>query len=260
MPYENLLLEKQDRLAILYINRPKALNALNSDTLLEIINMIEEIASDDSIDLLIITGAGDKAFVAGADIAYMQNLSPIQARDFGALGQKAFMSIEALEKPVIAAVNGFALGGGCELAMCCDFRIASTKARFGQPEVGLGVTAGFGGTQRLPRLVGPGMAKQLLLSADVINAEEAMRIGLVNQVVEPEELINTVKAIANRILSKGQIAVKLSKAAVNQGMQTDINTSMTIEADAFALCFSTVDQKEGMKAFLEKRKAEFINN
>lgn len=260
MPYENLLLEKQDRLAILYINRPKALNALNSDTLLEIISMIEEIASDDSIDLLIITGAGDKAFVAGADIAYMQNLSAIQARAFGALGQKAFMSIEALEKPVIAAVNGFALGGGCELAMCCDFRIASTKARFGQPEVGLGVTAGFGGTQRLPRLVGPGMAKQLLLTADVIDAEEAMRIGLVNQVVAPEELMNTVKAIANRILSKGQIAVKLSKAAVNQGMQTDINTSMTIEADAFALCFSTVDQKEGMKAFLEKRKAEFINN
>ncbi|HNX29241.1 MAG TPA: short-chain-enoyl-CoA hydratase [Syntrophomonadaceae bacterium] len=259
MPFENLILEKQDRLAILYINRPKALNALNSDTLTELNTAIAEIANDDSIELLIITGAGDKAFVAGADIAYMQKLTAIEGREFGVLGQKTFMAIEAMEKPVIAAVNGFALGGGCELAMCCDFRIASSKGKFGQPEVGLGITPGFGGTQRLPRLVGEGMAKQLLFTADVIDAKEALRIGLVNQVVEPEELMNTVKAVAERILSKGRIAVKLTKAAVNNGTQADINTAMSIEADAFGLCFSTADQKEGMQAFLDKRTAEFKN-
>ena len=259
MPFQNLLLEKQDRLAILSINRPKALNALNSDTLMELYTAIQQIAVDDSIEVLIITGAGDKAFVAGADIAFMQSLNAIQGREFGALGQKTFMAIEALEKPVIAAVNGFALGGGCELAMCCDFRIASTKAKFGQPEVGLGITPGFGGTQRLPRLIGEGMAKQLLFTADVINAAEALRIGLVNQVVEPEELLSTVTAIAERILSKGQISVRLTKTAVNNGLQTDINTAMSIEADLFGLCFSTADQKEGMQAFMEKRNVKFEN-
>lgn len=257
MHFENLLLEKQDRIATLYINRPEALNALNSKTLIELDDAVQQIAEDDSIDLLIITGSGNRAFVAGADIAFMQDLTAMEGREFGALGQKVFMAIEKMDKPVIAAVNGFALGGGCELAMCCDFRIASSKAKFGQPEVGLGITPGFGGTQRLPRLVGMGMAKQLLLTADVIDAEEAKRIGLVNAVTEPEQLMDTVKAIAGRILSKGQAAVRLTKAAVNQGTQTDINTAMTIEADAFGLCFSTGDQKEGMKAFVDKRKAEF---
>ncbi|NLB51638.1 MAG: short-chain-enoyl-CoA hydratase [Syntrophomonadaceae bacterium] len=257
MQFENLILEKQDRIATIYINRPKALNALNTDTLLELKDAVNQIKTDDSIDLLIITGSGDKAFVAGADIAFMQNLTAMEGRAFGALGQKVFMAVESLEKPVIAAVNGFALGGGCELAMCCDFRIASTKARFGQPEVGLGITPGFGGTQRLPRLVGMGMAKQLLMTADIIGAQEAKRIGLVNEVTEPEELINTVKNIAERILSKGQLAVRLTKAAVNEGTQADINRAMTIEADAFGLCFSTADQKEGMNAFIEKRKPEF---
>lgn len=218
MAYENVLLEKEDKLAILSINRPKALNALNKDTLMEIRQAVEEVSADDSIDLLIITGAGDKSFVAGADIAFMQNLTAIEGRAFGALGNQVFMMIEAMEKPVIAAVNGFALGGGCELAMSCDFRIASTKAKFGQPEVGLGITPGFGGTQRLPRLVGAGMAKQMLYTADVIDANEALRIGLVNQVVAPEELMNTVKAIAKRIISKAQVAVRLSKAAANEGM------------------------------------------
>lgn len=257
MQFENLILEKQDRIATIYINRPKALNALNTDTLLELKDAVNQIKTDDSIDLLIITGSGDKAFVAGADIAFMQNLTAMEGRAFGALGQKVFMAVESLEKPVIAAVNGFALGGGCELAMCCDFRIASTKARFGQPEVGLGITPGFGGTQRLPRLVGMGMAKQLLMTADIIGAQEAKRIGLVNEVTEPEELMNTVKNIAERILSKGQLAVRLTKAAVNEGTQADINRAMTIEADAFGLCFSTADQKEGMNAFIEKRKPEF---
>ena len=257
MTYENLLLEKEDRIATLYINRPKALNALNQDTLLELKDAIGNIAQDDSIDVLIITGAGDKSFVAGADIAYMQNLSAMEARNFAALGQQVFMMIEAVENPVIAAVNGFALGGGCELAMCCDFRIASSNAKFGQPEVGLGIIPGFGGTQRLARLIGAGMAKQLLYTADVIGAEEALRVGLVNSVQAPEELLNAAQAIAKRILAKGQIAVRLCKAAANEGLQTDINRGMTIEADAFGLCFATADQREGMGAFIEKRKANF---
>lgn len=258
MAYENVLLEKEDRVAILSINRPKALNALNNDTLVEIKQAIEDIKADAGIDVLIITGAGDKAFVAGADISFMQPLSAIEGRAFGALGQEVFRMIEAMEKPVIAAVNGFALGGGCELAMCCDFRIASTKAKFGQPEVGLGITPGFGGTQRLPRLVGSGMAKQMLYTADVIDANEALRVGLVNSVVEPEELMDAVKKIAKRIINKAQVAVRLCKAAANEGMQTDIDRGMTIEADVFGLCFATADQKEGMAAFIEKRKPELI--
>jgi len=257
MAYENVLLEKEDRVAILTINRPKALNALNNDTLLDIKSAITEIKEDSSIDVLIITGA-DKAFVAGADISFMQPLTAIEGRAFGALGQAVFRAIEAMEKPVIAAVNGFALGGGCELAMCCDFRVASTKAKFGQPEVGLGITPGFGGTQRLPRLVGAGMAKQMLYTADIIDAAEALRIGLVNSVVEPEELMDFVKKIAKRIVSKAQVAVRLSKVAATEGMQTDIDRSMTIEADAFGLCFATNDQKEGMSAFVEKRKPGFV--
>jgi len=257
MAYENVLLEKEDRVAILTINRPKAMNALNNDTLLDIKSAITEIKEDSSIDVLIITGA-DKAFVAGADISFMQPLTAIEGRAFGALGQAVFRAIEAMEKPVIAAVNGFALGGGCELAMCCDFRVASTKAKFGQPEVGLGITPGFGGTQRLPRLVGAGMAKQMLYTADIIDAAEALRIGLVNSVVEPEELMDFVKKIAKRIVSKAQVAVRLSKVAATEGMQTDIDRSMTIEADAFGLCFATADQKEGMSAFVEKRKPGFV--
>jgi len=257
MGYQNILLEKEDKIAVLTIDRPKAMNALNNDTITEIIDAVTIVSTDADVDVLIITGA-DKAFVAGADIAFMQNLSAMEARAFGALGQKAFRMIEAMEKPVIAAVNGFALGGGCELSMCCDFRIASTKAKFGQPEVGLGITPGFGGTQRLPRLVGAGMAKQLLFTADVIDAAEALRVGLVNQVVEPEALMDTVKAIAKKIASKGQIAIRLTKVAANEGTQTDIDRAMSIEADAFGLCFATADQKEGMTAFLEKRKANFI--
>ena len=257
MAYENLLLEKEGALAILYVNRPKALNALNKDTLLEMKDAITAIKDDPEIDVLIVTGAGDKSFVAGADIAFMQSLTAVEAREFGALGQEVFRMIEAMEKPSIAAVNGFALGGGCELAMCCDFRIASSKAKFGQPEVGLGITPGFGGTQRLPRLVGSGMARQMLYTADVIDASEALRIGLVNNVVAPEELMDVVKGIAGRIISKGKLAVRFSKVAANEGLQTDIDRAMTIEADLFGLCFSTEDQKEGMGAFIEKRSPKF---
>ncbi|MDD3894365.1 MAG: short-chain-enoyl-CoA hydratase [Syntrophomonadaceae bacterium] len=258
MTYENLLIEKESATAFLYVNRPKAMNALNKDTLLEMKDAITRISNDPEIDVLIITGAGEKAFVAGADIAYMQSLTAVEGREFGALGQEVFRMIEAMEKPVIAAVNGFALGGGCELAMCCDFRIASTKAKFGQPEVGLGITPGFGGTQRLPRLVGSGMAKQMLYTADIINASEALRIGLVNNVVNPEDLIGHVKDIAQRIISKSKLAVRFSKVAANEGMQTDIDRAMTIEADLFGLCFSTEDQKEGMSAFIDKRSPRFV--
>ncbi|HNX29647.1 MAG TPA: short-chain-enoyl-CoA hydratase [Syntrophomonadaceae bacterium] len=258
MTYENLLIEKESATAFLYVNRPKAMNALNKDTLLEMKDAITQISNDPEIDVLIITGAGEKAFVAGADIAYMQSLTAVEGREFGALGQEVFRMIEAMEKPVIAAVNGFALGGGCELAMCCDFRIASTKAKFGQPEVGLGITPGFGGTQRLPRLVGSGMAKQMLYTADIINASEALRIGLVNNVVNPEDLIGHVKDIAQRIISKSKLAVRFSKVAANEGMQTDIDRAMTIEADLFGLCFSTEDQKEGMSAFIDKRSPRFV--
>ncbi|MCR4400000.1 MAG: short-chain-enoyl-CoA hydratase [Syntrophomonadaceae bacterium] len=256
MELANVLLEKDGKIAILTVNRPKALNALNADTLLDIEKAVDAVAADPEVSVLVITGAG-KAFVAGADIAFMQPLSAMEGREFGMLGQRVFRKIELLEKPSIAAVNGFALGGGCELAMACDFRIASDAAKFGQPEVGLGITPGYGGTQRLPRLVGEGMAKELCFTADIIDANEALRIGLVNHVVAADELMDFVKKVANKIASKGQVAVRLTKAAINEGLQTDIDRGMTIEAEAFGLCFATADQKEGMAAFLEKRKPEF---
>jgi len=255
--FGNVLLNKSDNIATLVINRPKALNALNKDTLLDIRAAVENFRDDPEVAVLIITGAGDKAFVAGADITYMLDINAMQGREFGLIGQSVFSLIEKIEKPVIAAINGFALGGGCELAMACDFRICSDKSKFGQPEVGLGVTPGFGGTQRLPRIVGTGMAKQLLYSGDVIEADEALRIGLVNAVVEADALMDYVWKLATRIASRGQISVRLCKVAVNEGMQTDIDRAMTIEADLFGICFATADQKEGMGAFVEKRKALF---
>lgn len=257
MEFANVLLEKADRIATLTINRPKALNALNKDTLLEIKAAVENVRDDDSIDVLIITGAGDKAFVAGADITYMLDINAMQAREFGQIGQAAFSLIETMSKPVIAAINGFTLGGGCELAMACDFRFCTEKSQFGQPEVRLGVTPGFGGTQRLPRLVGLGMAKEILYTGDNIDAQEALRIGLVNKIVPEAELMDYVKKIAKNISARGAIAVRLCKDAVNEGMQTDIDRAMSIEADIFGLCFATADQKEGMRAFVEKRRAQF---
>ena len=257
MAYKYLLLEKEDGIGILYINRPEAMNALNTGVLEEIIEAAGEISRDDEIQVLIITGAGDKSFVAGADIKEMHGLTAVEGREFGYIGQAAFRAIEKLEKPVIAAVNGFALGGGCELAMAADIRLASDKAKFGQPEVGLGITPGFGGTQRLPRLVGEGRAMELILTANTINAEEAYRIGLVNHIYPAENLLDEARKMARKIMSNAPLAVKYSKSAINKGLQTDIDTGMAIEADLFGICFSTEDQKTGMGAFLNKEKASF---
>lgn len=257
MEFKNVTLDKADHIAILTINRPKALNTLNQDTLMDILTAVKSVRDDNDIYVLIITGAGGKAFVAGGDITFMRNLDALQAREFGQLGQSVLRVIETMEKPVIAAIDGFALGGGCELAMACDFRICSHKSKFGQPEVKLGVIPGFGGTQRLPRIAGTGLAKQMLYTGEVINANEALRIGLVNSVVSTEELMEHVLGTAQKIVSRGQISVRLCKAAVNEGMQIDIDRAMTLEADMFGLCFATEEQKEGMTAFLEKRKPVF---
>jgi enoyl-CoA hydratase len=259
MEFKNILLEKEGNVAILTINRRKALNALNSETLKEIDTAIDDLVSDDGIYVLLITGSGEKSFVAGADISEMKDMSPVEARRFSILGNKVFRRLETIDIPVIAAVNGYALGGGCELAMCCDIRYASTKAKFGQPEAGLGVTPGFGGTQRLSRLVGSGAAKELIFSSKTIDAAEALRIGLVNKVTEPETLLSEAKALALQIAAQAPIAVRLSKAAISRGAQCDIDTALMYEAEVFGECFSTEDQKEGMSAFVEKREKRFYN-
>lgn len=256
MNYSFFNLNKEDGTLVLKINRPKALNALNSSVLTELNEIINVIHNDKDVKVLIITGEG-KAFVAGADIAEMKDFSPEEARKFSHLGMEVFRKIELLEVPVIAAINGYALGGGCELAMCCDIRIASEKAKFGQPEVGLGITPGFAGTQRLPRIVGVPKAKELIFTGDIINAVEAEKIGLVNKVVECDKLMEEAILMAKKISSKGPLAVKYSKAAINNGIQTDIDSAMTIEKNLFSLCFASKEQKEGMSAFIDKRNPNF---
>lgn len=257
--YANLLYAVENEIGIITLNRSKELNALNSDTLLELERLLQQIESDEAVKTVIITGGG-KAFVAGADIVEMQPLSAVQARTWVELGQRVFRAVEQLSRPVIAAVNGFALGGGCELALACDIRIASETAKFGQPEAGLGITPGFGGTQRLPRVIGTGRAKELLLTGAIIDATEAYRIGLVNMVAAPEVLLDAAKEMAQKINARAPVAVRLCKAAVNTGMEMDSASGIAFERDAFALCFSTFDQKEGMTAFIEKRKACFTGS
>jgi len=259
LSYENLILDKENEIAILYINRPKYLNALNAQTLEELSRAIDEVQRDPAIKVLIITGAGDKAFVAGADINFMLPLSPAEGRYFSDMGEKVFRKLELMEKPVIAAVIGFALGGGCELAMACDIRLAAENAIFGQPEVGLGIIPGFGGTQRLPRLVGEGRAKELIFTADNISAEEAYRIGLVNHVYPAAELMPQAKKMASRIAARAPMAVGYAKFAIGKGLQVDIDTAMSIESDMFGLCCATEDKNEGLGAFVEKRKPQFKN-
>lgn len=254
--FNSILFEKEDGIGIIKINRPAAMNALNPEVLTEISQAIDMVAGDNEIHVVIITGEG-KAFVAGADIVHMKDLNFEAARKFGNLGQNVFRKIEQLEKPTIAAVNGFALGGGCELAMSCDIRIASEKAKFGQPEVGLGITPGFSGTQRLPRLVGVAKAKELILTADIIGAQEAEQYRLTNKTVAPEELMEEAKKMAKKIIKNAPLAVRYSNIAIKRGIETDIETGINIEAELFGMCFASKDQKEGMNAFIEKRKPDF---
>jgi enoyl-CoA hydratase len=256
-PYNNFLLEKDQAIATVTINRPKSLNALNKETLEEMLACFRELGEDRSVQVVIITGAGEKAFVAGADISFMQGLNPDQGKAFGRLGHAVTRIIENLPQPVIAAINGFALGGGCELALACDIRLAGDNAKFGQPEVNLGVIPGFGGTQRLPRLIGKGLANELLFSGKIIDAEEAGRIGLVNRIIPRENLMTECRELALMICSRGPAAVRLCKEVVNNGMEMDLNRACSYEADLFALCFAGEEQKEGMAAFLEKRPPKF---
>lgn len=258
MDYNTIKYEVNEHIAKITMNRPKALNALNSEVLDELDKCLEEIKANNDLRVLIITGEG-RSFIAGADIKEMSELGGLEAKAFGNKGLSVFRKIETLPIPVIAAVNGFALGGGCELAMSCDIRIASNKALFGQPEVGLGLIPGFGGTQRLQRLVGQGWAKYLIYSAENIKADKALEIGLVQDVVEVEELEERVNTLAENIAKQAPIAVKLAKEAINQGAQVDIDQAMRIEENAFGLVFTTEDKNIGTQAFINKEKAEFQN-
>ncbi len=252
-------LEKQDHVGIMTICRPEALNALNSQVLADLDVAIDAAEQDPEIYVVILTGEG-RSFVAGADIGEMVNFSAIDGKRFGVHGGNVFLKLENMSKPVIAAVNGFALGGGCELAMSCDIRLASEKAKFGQPEVGLGITPGFGGTQRLPRIVGISKAMELILTAKVIGAAEAKSIGLVSEVYPPEELMGKAMEMANMICANAQIAVCESKRCIRMGMQTDIATGCAFEAEAFGVTCGTEDKNEGMTAFLEKRSEKNFQN
>jgi len=258
MDYNTIKYEVNGYIAKITMNRPKALNALNSEVLDELDKCLDEIKANNDLRVLIITGEG-RSFIAGADIKEMSELGGLEAKAFGNKGLSVFRKIETLPIPVIAAVNGFALGGGCELAMSCDIRIASNKALFGQPEVGLGLIPGFGGTQRLQRLVGQGWAKYLIYSAENIKADKALEIGLVQDVVEVEELEERVNTLAENIAKQAPIAVKLAKEAINQGAQVDIDQAMRIEENAFGLVFTTEDKNIGTQAFINKEKAEFQN-
>lgn len=255
---ENIKVEVDGAVVIVTMNRPKALNALNNQTLDELNDIIDYIKAEEEILGVIITGEG-KAFVAGADISQMRPYKAEEGRSYAEYAQGTFNKIEAVGKPVIAAVNGYALGGGCELAMSCDIRIASDKAVFGQPEVNLGVIPCFGGTQRLPRLIGSGRAKELIFTGRNVKAEEALSIGLVNKVVAAEELLSEAKAMMDLIILKAPMAVRYSKIAVNKGLDLDLSNALELEKDLAALTFASEDKDEGMGAFLEKRPAKFMN-
>ena len=256
----NILLEKKGLYAVATINRPKALNALNSEVLSDLDELVRTVSADAGIRALVITGSGEKAFVAGADIGEMSTLTPAEGEAFGKHGNDVFRKLETLPIPTIAAVNGFALGGGCELSMSCDIRLCADTAVFGQPEAGLGITPGFGGTQRLARLVSPGMAKQLIYTAKNIKADEAYRIGLVNAVYPLDELLPAAEKMAETIAKNAPIAVRACKKAINEGLEAKMDDAVVIEEKLFGSCFKTADQIEGMSAFLEKRKHEPYQN
>jgi enoyl-CoA hydratase len=254
--YNYVKIESNQGIAILTVNRPDAMNSLNNDVLNDLFDAFNQVANDESVMAIILTGEG-KAFVAGADIAAMYEMNPVMAKELSSNGHRVMNLIESIPKPVIAAVNGFALGGGCELALACDIRIASERAKFGQPEVNLGIIPGFGGTLRLPSLVGKGMGKLLIMTGDIIDAQEAFRIGLVDKVVAPEHLMEAAHALAGRIISKAPLAVASAKAIIDEGYNRNISKVFTIEIDAFSRLFDTRDKKEGIGAFLEKRPAKF---
>ena len=257
MTYENILLDKKNSIAYVTVNRPDKLNALNGATIEELRSAFHELKHDASIRVVILTGAGEKAFVAGADIGELAQRDPVSGKEFAHRGQNVFNLIENLGKPVIACVNGFALGGGCELALACTMRLASDNAKFGQPEVKLGIVPGYGGTQRLPRLVGKGLAMQMVLAGDMITAQEAHRIGLVNEVTTAAELIPRAEAIAAKIVANAPLAVQYAMEAVNKGMEMTLAEGLFLEAALFGVCCATEDKKEGTTAFLEKRPAVF---
>ena len=256
--FETLKYEIKDGIAYITVNRPKALNAISTAVLKDLRAAFDMVKDDDQVRVVILTGEG-KAFVAGADIAQMSALTGVEGHDMIKYGADVMNYIESIDKPVIAAVNGFALGGGCELAMACDFRIASEKAQFGQPEVNLGIIPGFGGTQRLPRLVGQGMGKYLIMTGEYIKADEALRLGLVEKVVSPEELIPTCEKLAKTIMSKAPIAISTATRVINKGLMLDVPAGVALESEAFTVPFCSEDRIEGMKAFLEKREAQFKN-
>jgi len=259
MEYETIILEKEESIGIIKFNRPNVLNALNSKVFGELNSVLDQIEKEVMPKVVIFTGAGEKAFVAGTDIVEMENLSSFDAREFANLARKAIDRVANLDRPVIAAINGFALGGGCELAMACDIRIASEKARLGQPETGLGIIPGSGGTQRLPRLVGPSKAKQLIFTGGLVDAKTALDIGLVDKVVPHDQLMDEAKKMAFTIASKPKIALALAKSAINRGYDMDLEKGLSYEIECFAQCFATKDQKEGMRAFSEKRKPNYTD-
>ncbi|MDY6847945.1 MAG: enoyl-CoA hydratase-related protein [Geoalkalibacter sp.] len=254
---DQLLLDISDSIATLTVNRPRVMNALSVDVLEALKKNIIELGADDRVRVIIITGAGEKAFIAGGDVSAMRDFGPLAGRESALLAQDVLNTIERCSKPVIAAVNGYALGGGCELSMACDLRVASENARFGQPEVNIGIIPGWGGTQRLPRLIGKGRALEMILSGEMIDAREAWRIGLVNKVFPQSELMEQTRGLAAKIAKRSLVVTRLSKEAVHHGMELDLARAQELEADLFGLCFSTHDQKEGMGAFLEKRSPQF---
>ncbi len=257
MAYDNLLVQRDGGVATVTVNRPKALNALNPATLDELMRCASELRQEATVRALIITGAGEKAFVAGADIAAMVTMSPIEGRTFARRGQAVMQAIEDLPFPVIAAVNGFALGGGLELALSCDLILAAEAAKFGQPEINLGIIPGFGGTQRLARRIGIGPARLMIYSGDMIGADEALRLGLVNRVVAGGDLQGEARQLADSLAGKAPLALQQAKAAINVGNDVDLRDGCQYEAEAFAVAFGTEDRAEGMRAFLEKRRPAF---